>query len=243
MGAQGGGSAAHVAATHRLEHRPEDNSLLANVSINRDTAARLGVGMSAVDQTLYDAFGQRQVSTLYRAANQYHVVMEIAPQYWTDPQALEGIYVPAGNTAVAAKGTTVAPNLTTPTTLVPLSALADNSISRTAISISHQGTFPAVTVSFNLAPGTSIGQATALVDDAVKQLRMPASVTGQFAGTAQVFQSSVASEPLLIVAALLSVYIVLGVLYENLMHPLTILSTLPSAGVGALFVIFTATTE
>ena len=194
----------------------QDNSLWANVSINRDTAARLGVGMSAVDQTLYDAFGQRQVSTLYRAANQYHVVMEIAPQYWTDPQALEGIYVPAGNTAVAAKGTTVAPNLTTPTTLVPLSALADNSISRTAISISHQGTFPAVTVSFNLAPGTSIGQATALVEDAVKQLRMPASVTGQFAGTAQVFQSSVASEPLLIVAALLSVYIVLGILYENL---------------------------
>jgi len=221
----------------------QDNSLLANVSINRDTAARLGVGMSAVDQTLYDAFGQRQVSTLYRAANQYHVVMEIAPQYWTDPQALEGIYVPAGNTAVAAKGTTVAPNLTTPTTLVPLSALADNSISRTAISISHQGTFPAVTVSFNLAPGTSIGQATALVEDAVKQLRMPASVTGQFAGTAQVFQSSVASEPLLIVAALLSVYIVLGILYENLMHPLTILSTLPSAGVGALIALLLTGTE
>ena len=221
----------------------QDNSLLANVHINRDTAARLGVGMSAVDQTLYDAFGQRQVSTLYRAANQYHVVMEIAPEYWTDPSALKGIYVPTGNASVAAKGTTAAPNLTTPTTLVPLSALADNSLSRTAISISHQGTFPAVTVSFNLAPGTSIGQATALVEDAVKQLRMPASVTGQFAGTAQVFQSSVASEPLLIVAALLSVYIVLGILYENLMHPLTILSTLPSAGVGALIALLLTGTE
>ncbi len=221
----------------------QDNSLLANVNINRDTAARLGVGMSAVDQTLYDAFGQRQVSTLYRAANQYHVVMEIAPEYWSDPSALKSIYVPTGSAAVSTKGSTAAPNLASPASLVPLSALADNSIARTAISISHQGTFPAVTVSFNLAPGTSIGQATALVEDAVKQLRMPASVTGQFAGTAQVFQSSVASEPLLIVAALLSVYIVLGILYENLMHPLTILSTLPSAGVGALIALLLTGTE
>ncbi|PMV02535.1 multidrug transporter subunit MdtC, partial [Pseudomonas sp. GP01-A11] len=221
----------------------QDNSLLANVQINRDTAARLGVSVSAVDQTLYDAFGQRQVATLYRAANQYHVVMEIAPEYWTDPSALKGIYVPTGTQATTTKGTTAAPNLTTGQTLVPLSALADNTVARTAISISHQGTFPAVTVSFNLAPGTSIGQATAMVDDAVKQLRMPASVVGQFAGTAQVFQSSVASEPLLIVAALLCVYIVLGILYENLTHPLTILSTLPSAGVGALIALLLTGTE
>ncbi|WP_416425946.1 efflux RND transporter permease subunit [Pseudomonas sp. App30] len=219
----------------------QDNSLLANLHVNRDSAARLGVSLSAVDQTLYDAFGQRQVSTIYRAANQYHVVMEIAPPYWRDPMALKGIYVPVGAVASSARGG-AAPSIAS-SALVPLAAMADYSIDRTAISISHQGTFPAVTVSFNLAPGTSIGQATVLVDNAVAQLRMPASVTGQFAGTAQVFQASVASEPLLIAAALLSVYIVLGVLYENLVHPLTILSTLPSAGVGALIALLVTGTE
>lgn len=222
----------------------QDNSLMASVTINRDAAARLGVSMAAIDQTLYDAFGQRQVSTIYRSANQYHVVMELAPPYWTDPAALNSIYVPAGTLATA-KGSTPAPNLSATATqpLVPLSAVADYSVGRTAISINHQGTFPAVTASFNLAPGVSIGQATALVDNAVGQLRMPASVVGQFAGTAQVFQSSVASEPLLIVAALLSVYIVLGMLYESLVHPLTILSTLPSAGVGALIALLLSGTE
>ncbi|NWB96537.1 efflux RND transporter permease subunit [Pseudomonas gingeri] len=220
----------------------QDNSLLANINISRDTAARLGVNIGNIDQTLYDAFGQRQVSTIYKAANQYHVVMEVAPPYWTDPLALKSIYVPTG--AVASSQTGGAAALpATPPTLVPLSALSGTGIQRTAISIAHQGTFPAVTASFNLAPGTSIGQATALVENAVAQLRMPASVVGQFAGTAQVFQSSVASEPLLIVAALLSVYIVLGILYENLMHPLTILSTLPSAGVGALIALLLTGTE
>ncbi|MBU6958489.1 efflux RND transporter permease subunit [Pseudomonas sp. CVAP len=222
----------------------QDNSLLANVKINRDVAARLGVSISAIDQTLYDAFGQRQVSTIYRAANQYHIVMEVAPPYWTDPATLGSIYVPVGTLAVS-RGRSVVPNLSANANpqLVPLSALADYSVDRTAISISHQGTFPAVTASFNLASGVSIGQATALVDNAVAQLRMPASVVGQFAGTAQVFQSSVASEPLLICAALLSVYIVLGILYENLTHPLTILSTLPSAGVGALIALLLTGTE
>ncbi|RON45596.1 efflux RND transporter permease subunit [Pseudomonas frederiksbergensis] len=222
----------------------QDNSLLANVKINRDAAARLGVSISAIDQTLYDAFGQRQVSTIYRAANQYHVVMEVAPPYWTDPSTLGSIYVPVGSVA-ATKGSSAAPNLSPVANpqLVPLSAIADHSVDRTAISISHQGTFAAVTASFNLAPGVAIGQATALVDNAVAQLRMPASVVGQFAGTAQVFQSSVASEPLLIVAALLSVYLVLGMLYENLVHPLTILSTLPSAGVGALIALLLTGTE
>ncbi|RON45782.1 multidrug transporter subunit MdtC [Pseudomonas frederiksbergensis] len=222
----------------------QDNSLLANVKINRDAAARLGVSISAIDQTLYDAFGQRQVSTIYRAANQYHVVMEVAPPYWTDPSTLGSIYVPVG-TVAATKGSSAAPNLSPVANpqLVPLSAIADHSVDRTAISISHQGTFAAVTASFNLAPGVAIGQATALVDNAVAQLRMPASVVGQFAGTAQVFQSSVASEPLLIVAALLSVYLVLGMLYENLVHPLTILSTLPSAGVGALIALLLTGTE
>ncbi|NWB26758.1 efflux RND transporter permease subunit [Pseudomonas gingeri] len=220
----------------------QDNSLLANIHINRDTAARLGVNIGNIDQTLYDAFGQRQVSTIYKAANQYHVVMEVAPPYWTDPQTLKSIYVPTGP-ASSGKNATATPLATVSPTLVPLAALSDTAIQRTAISIAHQGTFPAVTVSFNLAPGVSIGEATALVENAVAQLRMPASVVGQFAGTAQVFQSSVASEPLLIVAALLSVYIVLGILYENLMHPLTILSTLPSAGVGALIALLLTGTE
>jgi multidrug efflux pump len=222
----------------------QDNSLLANIRINRDSAARLGVSVSAIDQTLYDAFGQRQVSTIYRSANQYHVVMEVAPPYWSDPEALKAIYVPVG-TVAATKGSIPTPvfSNSAQARLVPLSALADYSIDRTAISISHQSTFPAVTASFNLAPGVSIGQATALVDSAVAQLRMPASIVGQFAGTAQVFQSSVADEPLLIAAALLSVYIVLGMLYENLVHPLTILSTLPSAGVGALIALLVTGTE
>ncbi|MGC1331413.1 efflux RND transporter permease subunit [Pseudomonas sp.] len=219
----------------------QDNSLLANLHVDRDSASRLGVSLSAVDQTLYDAFGQRQVSTIYRAANQYHVVMELAPPYWRDPVALKGIYVPVGTVASTARGG-AAPGIAS-SALVPLSAMATYSIDRTAISISHQGTFPAVTVSFNLAPGVSIGQATVLVENAVAQLRMPASVVGQFAGTAQVFQASVADEPLLIVAALVSVYIVLGVLYENLVHPLTILSTLPSAGVGALIALLVTGTE
>jgi multidrug efflux pump len=241
-----------VEALHKLPQLTDlntdqqDNSLLANLKINRDAAARLGVDISAVDQTLYDAFGQRQVSTIYRSANQYHVVMEVAPPYWNDPASLKAIYVPVGTVAAPkGKGSSPAPTLS-PTAnpkLVPLSAIANYEVDRTAISISHQGTFPAVTASFNLAPGTSIGQATALVDNAVAQLRMPASVVGQFAGTAQVFQSSVASEPLLIVAAFLSVYIVLGILYENLMHPLTILSTLPSAGVGALIALLLTGTE
>jgi multidrug efflux pump len=206
----------------------QNASLMTHLQVNRDAAARLGVSMSAVDQTLYDAFGQRQVSTLYRAANQYHVVMGLAPSYWTDPAALKAIYLPSRQPGEP---------------LVPLMAVASQSLARTAIAINHQGTFPAVTASFNLAPGVSIGQATALVDNAVAQLRMPASVVGEFAGTAQVFKASLAGEPLLIAAALLAVYIVLGILYENLVHPLTILSTLPSAGVGALVALLLTGTE
>ena len=206
--------------------------------------------------------------------------MELAPEYWTDPAALKGIYIPAGaptssnsgstgggsasaasivssasataaaaatNAATASPGSAAAtPStavLSTGNALVPLSAIARFSIGKTAISINHQGTFPAVTVSFNLSPGASIGDATQQVEEAVAQLRMPASIVGSFAGTAQVFQQSVASEPILIVAALVTVYIVLGMLYENLMHPLTILSTLPSAGVGALIALLVTHTE
>ncbi len=250
--------------------------------MNRSAAARLGVNFDSIDQGLYDAFGQRQVSTIYRSANQYHVVMELAPEYWTDPAALKGIYVPAGAPATSSSGSTgsgtsnaasvatsasaasaaaaaasaaamAGPGSRTDTpsaavlsngnALVPLSAIAHFSTSQTAISINHQGTFPAVTASFNLGPGASIGEATQQVDEAVAQLRMPASIVGSFAGTAQVFQQSVASEPILIVAAMLTVYIVLGMLYENLMHPLTILSTLPSAGVGALIALLVTNTQ
>jgi multidrug efflux pump len=259
-----------VAAMHKIpiltdvNTDQQDNSKQATVNVNRDTAARLGVSFDSIDQGLDDAFGQRQVSTIYRAANQYHVVMELAPEYWATPAALTGIYVPAGPVSSIGSGSTssdspaaplaassVIPAASTPATaalstgepLVPLSAMANFSITRTAISINHQGTFPAVTASFNLRPGASIGQATQEVDEAVAQLRMPASIVGQFAGTAQVFQQSIASEPLLIVAALLSVYIVLGILYENLMHPLTILSTLPSAGIGALIALFVTDTQ
>ncbi len=221
----------------------QDNSLQATVDINRDAAARLGVSIDSIDQALYDAFGQRQVSTIYRAANQYHVVMELAPPYWNDPKALDGIYVPAGAPLAIGGGAAVTTPLPAAPTLVPLSALATMSIDRTAISINHQGTFPAVTASFNLAPGVSIGQATAQVEDAAARLKMPASVVGMFAGTAQVFEQSVASQPLLVLTALVSVYIVLGMLYESLAHPLTILSTLPSAGVGALIALFLTRTD
>ncbi|WP_158905432.1 efflux RND transporter permease subunit [Burkholderia sp. L27(2015)] len=255
----------------------QDNSMQAAVNVNRDTAARMGVNFDSIDQGLYDAFGQRQVSTIYRAANQYHVVMELAPEYWTDPAALKAIYIPAGapsatgsganagsgaasttasaassmqaTTATASRfstaqaGTPATAALSNGQALVPLSAMAAFTIQKTAISINHQGTFPAVTASFNLSPGASIGQATQQVEAAVAQLRMPASVTGSFAGTAQVFQQSVASEPLLVLAAVLCVYIVLGILYEDLMHPLTILSTLPSAGVGALIALLLTGTQ
>jgi len=230
----------------------QDNSMQATVNVNRDTAARMGVNFDTIDQGLYDAFGQRQVSTIYKAANQYHVIMELAPEYWTDPAALKAIYIPTGAPSSTGSGATsttsiakavAAGGASSVQTLVPLSAMAQYSIGRTAISINHQGTFPAVTASFNLSPGASIGQATLAVNAAVAQLRMPASVTGAFSGTAQVFQQSVASEPLLILAAILSVYLVLGILYENLIHPLTILSTLPSAGVGALIALLITGTQ
>jgi hydrophobe/amphiphile efflux-1 (HAE1) family protein len=188
-----------------------------NVVIDRDAAARLGVSPQAIDNTLYDAFGQRQVSTLYERYNQHHVILEVDPQYQLDPSALGKIYVKSN-----------------PGQQVPLASVAKFTTSNTALSVNHQSQFPCVTVSFNLPAGVSLGQATELIQKAAEELRMPSSVRGSFQGTAQVFQASVATLPLLVVAALLAVYIVLGMLYESLIHPLTILSTLPSAGVGAL---------
>jgi hydrophobe/amphiphile efflux-1 (HAE1) family protein len=187
------------------------------VVIDRDAAARLGIQPQVVDSTLYSAFGQRQVSIIYTQQNQYHVVLEVDPKFQLDPSSLDRIYVksPSGNQ-------------------VPLSTIAHFQLDNTPLSVNHQGQFPCVTISFNIAPGVSLGEATQIIQRAAKELGMPSTIRGNFAGTAQVFQSSLATEPLLIFTALIAVYIVLGMLYESLIHPLTILSTLPSAGLGAL---------
>jgi multidrug efflux pump subunit AcrB len=195
----------------------QTRGLQTTVVVDRDGASRLGVSPIAIDNTLYDAFGQRQVSTMYRQYNQFHVVLEVEPQYLLDPSSLNQIYVRATNGV-----------------LVPLAAFAKFKPSNTFLSVNHQGQFPAATISFNLAPGVSLGQATEAVEKAVEELRMPSSVLGSFQGTAQVFRASMSNTPVLIAAALLAVYIVLGMLYESLIHPITIISTLPSAGVGAL---------
>ena len=195
----------------------QTRGLQTTVVVDREAASRLGVSPMAIDNTLYDAFGQRQVSTMYRQYNQFHVVLEVEPQYLLDPSSLNQIYVRSTNGG-----------------LVPLAALAKFKPSNTFLSVNHQGQFPAVTISFNLAPGVSLGQATEAVENAVEELRIPSSVLGSFQGTAQVFRASMSNTPLLIAAALLAVYVVLGMLYESLIHPLTIISTLPSAGVGAL---------
>jgi hydrophobe/amphiphile efflux-1 (HAE1) family protein len=191
--------------------------LQANVVIDREAAARLGVSASAIDSTLYDAFGQRQVSTLYKRYNQHYVVLEADPEFLSDPNSLNQVYVKSPNGQ-----------------LVPLSAVAKFKTGNSYLSVNHQGQFPAVTLSFNLAPRASLGQATESVQRAVDSLHIPASVQGSFQGTAQVFKASLASTPLLVLAALIAVYVVLGMLYESLIHPITILSTLPSAGLGAL---------
>ena len=191
--------------------------LQANVVIDRDAASRLGVSPEAIDNTLYDAFGQRQVSTLYKRYNQHHVILEVDPQFQLSPASLQKIYV---NSASGRQ--------------VPLASIAKFEPGNAYLSVNHQGQFPAVTISFNLAPGVALGQATTLIQKAAEELRMPSSVQGSFQGTAQVFQASLSNMPLLFGAALVTVYVVLGILYESLIHPITILSTLPSAGVGAL---------
>jgi hydrophobe/amphiphile efflux-1 (HAE1) family protein len=188
-----------------------------NVVVNRDAASRLGVSLASIDNTLYDAFGQRQVSTIYTDYNQHHVVLEADPALQLEPSSLEKIYVRSANGQP-----------------VPLSSLARFEPSNTTLSVNHQSQFPVVTLSFNLAPGVALGQATDVIRKATSELRLPSSVSGSFQGTAQVFQASLKNMPLLAAAALVAVYVVLGMLYESLVHPLTILSTLPSAGLGAL---------
>ncbi len=204
----------------------QDKGLQTSLVIDRDAAARLGVSPKLIDTTLNDAFGQRQVSTIYSALNQYHVVMEVAPEYWQSPGALDDVYVSAGKGAQ-----------------VPLSAIAHYAPTNTALGVNHQSQFVASTISFNLPEGTSLGQATVAIDGALAQLGVPATIRGSFQGTAQAFQASLNSQPWLILAALLTVYIVLGVLYESYVHPITILSTLPSAGVGALLALRLFQTE
>ena len=204
----------------------EDKGLQTTLVIDRDAATRLGVSTRMIDATLNDAFGQRQVSTIYNPLNQYRVVMEAAPQFWQSPEALNTVYVSATGGAQ-----------------VPLAAFSRFGPTNTPLGVNHQSQFAASTVSFNLPPGVSLSDATRAVKDAMERIQVPIDVQGTFQGTARAFQASLDSQPLLILAALLTVYIVLGMLYESFIHPITILSTLPSAGVGALLALLAFRTE
>jgi multidrug efflux pump len=264
----------------------QDKGLEVDLTIDRETAARLGITTSEIDNTLYDAFGQRQVSTIYNDLNQYHVVMGVAPAFWQSPETLNDIYVSTSGGSVsgtqatgAVAGTTVVSSTTAATastvasdslrnqqlnaltsstrgnvstgasvstnveSMVPLSAFAKFGPGTTPLAINHQGPFVATTFSFNLPQGEALGTAVTAVQHAMSDMGVPVSIHGSFAGTAQIFQSSLSNEPLLILAALVTVYIVLGILYESYVHPLTILSTLPSAGVGALLALLITGTE
>jgi multidrug efflux pump len=271
----------------------QQRGLESDLVIDRDTASRLGITPAQIDNTLYDAFGQRQVSTIYSAINQYHVVMEIDPRYTQYPASLAEVYVSTSGggasgtaTSNAPVGTVVAPSSSTATssstttaaatannnsarnaainaltnvghgsassgaavstaaeTMVPLAAVSHYNAGNTPLSVSHQGLFVAATISFNLQPGASLGEAVNEINKAVNQIRMPASIRGNLAGTAQVFADSLANEPVLIAAAIAAVYILLGVLYESYIHPITILSTLPSAGVGAILALMLFNTD
>jgi multidrug efflux pump len=254
----------------------QNKGLESNLVIDRDTAARLGLTVSQIDNTLYDAFGQRQVSTIFVARNQYHVIMEVAPKYWQNPQTLNDVYVSTlggavggsqGTNAVAgtvvARGQSIALNIiasdaarnlatnsigkigqgaastgsavsTSRETMIPLSAVSHFGPGAIPLAVNHQGLFVANTISFNLAPGVSLGTAVDIIEATMTRLGVPATIHGTFQGTAAAFQDSLANQPFLILAALVTIYIVLGILYESYFHPLTILSTLPSAGVGAL---------
>ncbi|AOJ10735.1 efflux RND transporter permease subunit [Burkholderia mayonis] len=288
--------------TEALQKRPEladvnsdqqQGGLEAMVTIDRATAARLGIKPAQIDNTLYDAFGQRQVSTIYNPLNQYHVVMEVAPQYWQSPEMLKQVYISTSGgsasgaqTTNAAAGTYVATLAgtsaagtssqsaaaiaadsarnqalnsiassgkssassgaavsTSKSTMVPLSAIASFGPSTTPLSVNHQGLFVATTISFNLPPGVSLSKATQAIYQTMAEIGVPPTIQGSFQGTAQAFQQSLKDQPILILAALAAVYIVLGILYESYIHPITILSTLPSAGVGALLGLLLFKTE
>jgi len=206
-----------VPALVDLNSDQQNRGLEAMIKIDRPTAARLGISPQQIDETLYDAFGQRQVAITYTQLNQYHVVMEVAPQFWQRPNTLHDLQVPSSSGS-----------------LVPLDAFTSFRPGASALAVNHQAQFPAVTISFNLAPNTSLGDAVEAIQKATREIGLPAQIRGKFAGTAQAFQDSLNNQSLLILAALAAVYIVLGILYESYIHPLTILSTLPSAGVGAV---------
>ena len=264
----------------------QDKGLETDIVIDRPTASRLHLAISQIDNTLYDAFGQRQVSTIYNPLNQYHVILEVAPLYWQSPRILEELFVstqggpPSGtqttnavagtsqvakakastagtvaadaarnlsNNSLAATGrgavSTAAAVSTGAETMVPLSAFARHQPGNTPLAVNHQGHFAAGTISFNVAPGKSLSDAVAAVAKAQAAIGMPSTIQGSFAGTAKAFQDSLANQPLLILAALAAVYIVLGILYESYVHPVTIISTLPSAGVGAVLALMASGTE
>jgi multidrug efflux pump len=203
----------------------QTDGLQTRLVIDRLTAARLGISFQAIDNTLYDAFGQRQVSTMYRDQNQYRVVMELDEEYSGNPKALQDIYVSSASATV------------------PLTTLYRSELVNTSLSVPHSGQFPSVTLSFNLQPGTALGDIVPQVEDLVVKIGLPQSIQGNFQGTAQAFQDSLSNQPFLILAAVVTVYIVLGILYESYIHPLTILSTLPSAGVGALLALMVCGVE
>ena len=204
----------------------QDKGLQTSVTFNRDAMSRLGLSPTGVDAVLNDAFGQRQVSTIYQALNQYRVVLEAAPQHWQSPESLNDVYVPAPGGG-----------------MVPLPAVARFGPSNTSLGVNHQGQFAASTVSFNLAGNATLGDASLAIDRMMANIGAPNSVRGSFQGSARAFQDSLKSQPLLILAALITIYIVLGILYESLVHPITILSTLPSAGVGAVAALLLTGTE
>jgi multidrug efflux pump len=209
--------------------------LRTNITIDRDTASRLGIFPQAIDNTLYDAFGQRQVSTIFTQLNQYHVVLEVLPNFAVSPENLRDIYIrPSTVTQNTGAPSANGASVSTSGAPVPISAFTRMQNTSASLAVNHQGQFPVVTLSFNLAPGASLGQATKAIQQAEKDIQLPASIHASFQGTAAAFQNSLASEPYLILAAVITVYIVLGVLYESYIHPITILSTLPSAGVGAI---------
>ncbi|HEX4076158.1 MAG TPA: efflux RND transporter permease subunit [Candidatus Acidoferrales bacterium] len=248
----------------------QTSGLAASLVIDRVTASRMGITPEMIDETLYDAFGQREISTLYTQLNQYHVVLETLPEFQQDPNKLRDIYVRSGTASTSSTSSTASASLgssganagttgpaanatSTTSTLpavsgingaaVPLSAFTHFESTTAPLAVNHQGQFPVVTISFNLAPNASLGDATTAIDKIKSELEMPLSVQGAFQGTAASFQASLSSEPLLILAALVTVYIVLGVLYESYIHPITILSTLPSAGVGAILALLICHTE
>jgi multidrug efflux pump len=198
----------------------------ASLVIDRETAGRLGITPEQIDNVLYDAFGQRQVSTTYTELNQYHVVMEAAPAYWQNPEGLRSIYLKASGGAQ-----------------IPLSTVTHYAPTNTSLAVNHSGQFPSITISFNLLPGVSLGDAVLRIQEAASQMGLPASIHGNFAGTAQAFQDQKSTEILLGIFAVVAVYIVLGILYESFVHPVTILSTIPSAGVGALLALLLFRTD